>query len=307
MALLPILQRLAMKLSAFLTEHRADIERFTQAFVRLASEEVFPAIARAMGTVIDVAGLVAEKLKPIADWYIKDGDRLKAAAVGIGVVMTAAFTAWAVSAGAAAVTTIAAAAPVYALAGTIGVLSGAIFLLIKNWDEVNARVREFKIVVTAASVAAMVLLGPITVIAATAAIVAANWGTVAAVFNGFVTPAFNAAASVISWLVRQVERLIVVLGNLKFPKIPDLTPGFSLPKISVPGFQHGGFVPPGVVMPAILHGGSRGEIVQPVGQRGSGGALTVNLNLHSRFPPDRQLLRAEVISLIPEIERQLRR
>ena len=41
-------------------------------------------------------------------------------------------------------------------------------------------------------------------------------------------------------------------------------------------FAHGGFVPPGGVVPAILHGGARGETITPVGA-GSGG-LTINFN-----------------------------
>jgi len=74
------------------------------------------------------------------------------------------------------------------------------------------------------------------------------------------------------------------------------------------GFQHGGFVPPGVVMPAILHGGSRGEAVIPLDRvsRAGGGGGPVTIQVNSRFPPDRRLLRAEVMSLIPEIERALR-
>ena len=46
-------------------------------------------------------------------------------------------------------------------------------------------------------------------------------------------------------------------------------------------FQHGGIIPPGVVMPAILHGGSRGEAVIPldrVPRGGGGGGITVAFN-----------------------------
>jgi len=85
---------------------------------------------------------------------------------------------------------------------------------------------------------------------------------------------------------------------------PDLIGSIS----AAPGFQHGGFVPPGVVMPAILHGGSRGEAVIPLDRvsRAGGGGGPVTIQVNSRFPPDRRLLRAEVMSLIPEIERALR-
>jgi hypothetical protein len=52
---------------------------------------------------------------------------------------------------------------------------------------------------------------------------------------------------------------------------------------------------------AMLHGGSGGGGVQ----RGGGG--DIHLTINSRFPPDRRLLRSEALSLLPEIERLLRR
>jgi len=74
------------------------------------------------------------------------------------------------------------------------------------------------------------------------------------------------------------------------------------------GLQHGGIVPPGVVMPAILHGGARGEAIIPLDRvsRGGGGG-DIHLTINSRFPPDRRLLRSEAMALLPELERLLRR
>jgi len=39
--------------------------------------------------------------------------------------------------------------------------------------------------------------------------------------------------------------------------------------MEVKSFSQGGFIPPGVVTPAILHGGSQGEIVAPVEKLGA--------------------------------------
>jgi len=54
---------------------------------------------------------------------------------------------------------------------------------------------------------------------------------------------------------------------------------------NVKGFNTGGFVPPGVVQPAILHGGRFGEDIVPRTSAGSGGTATVNqhytVNIHA--------------------------
>ena len=66
-----------------------------------------------------------------------------------------------------------------------------------------------------------------------------------------------------------------ILGRLGFPSGVSIgTP--DLPLVSIPRLQAGAFVPPGVVTPAILHGGRFGEEVRPLGSSPSR-AITVNI------------------------------
>ena len=52
------------------------------------------------------------------------------------------------------------------------------------------------------------------------------------------------------------------------------------------GFQHGGFVPPGATVPAILHGGARGEYVVPATQMTGGGSISINFHAPVYGMPD---------------------
>src|SRR3990172_12310499 len=212
MALLPILQSLAEKLSGFLTEHQEDIKAFIDSIVAWTKSDGFPAVVLALQAVRDAAGEVFEKLQPVLKWFTEDGDRLKAAAVALGVVVVGMFTAWAVSAGVAAAASIAAAAPIYALVAALGILAGSIAFVVLKWDEINAALRRFKEAITAASVPAMFILGPISLLASTAIIVAAN---------------FNRVADAVDWVTDRVEDLTGALKKLKFPSLPGWIGGLG--------------------------------------------------------------------------------
>jgi len=212
MALLPILQSLAEKLAGFLTAHQEDIKAFIDSIVAWTKSDGFPAVVLALQAVRDAAGEVFEKLQPVLKWFTEDGDRLKAAAVALGVVVVGMFTAWAVSAGVAAAASIAAAAPIYALVAALGILAGSIAFVVLKWDEINAALRRFKEAITGASVAAMFILGPISLLAGTAIIVAAN---------------FYRVAGAVDWVTDRVEDLTDALKNLKFPSLPGWIGGLG--------------------------------------------------------------------------------
>lgn len=90
--------------------------------------------------VVPVFEKVLDVLRPLGDWFVHNKQAIKAAAAAIGAVLVVMFTAWAISAGAAAVATIAAAAPVLALLLAVALLAAGVFLLIQNFDAVKATI-----------------------------------------------------------------------------------------------------------------------------------------------------------------------
>ena len=73
-------------------------------------------------------------------------------------------------------------------------------------------------------------------------------------------------------------------------------------------FAQGGFVPPGVVTPAILHGGQFGEIVAPLDRAlPSGGdrRIIVQMPINSTFAPDRAALKRAIREVLPEMRHEL--
>jgi hypothetical protein len=103
----------------------------------------------------DVQDTIGQKLLPVQEKWkkaqlevitimLEHQEVVVAAAAVIGGVLVLAFTAWAISATAAAVATIAATAPVLAILAAIGLLAAGIVLLIKHWDDVTAAVGRFK-------------------------------------------------------------------------------------------------------------------------------------------------------------------
>ncbi|MGE5501675.1 MAG: phage tail protein [Ignavibacteriales bacterium] len=115
------------------------------------AEQVVPAIEAAatwissnLGPAVEqVGGFVRDHLLPplqsLGEWFAGNESALQAVGVAIGTVLVAAFLAWAVSAGAAAVATIAAAAPVIAIGVAIAALGAGIFLLVKHWNDLEQK------------------------------------------------------------------------------------------------------------------------------------------------------------------------
>jgi gas vesicle protein len=65
----------------------------------------------------------------------------------------------------------------------------------------------------------------------------------------------------------------------KKPPAPPIDTRRHIPKGSLPlSFATGGFVPPGAVVPAMLHGGLHGEDVVPRGTAGGGSSITINIS-----------------------------
>lgn len=71
---------------------------------------------------------------------------------------------------------------------------------------------------------------------------------------------------------------VKVLGKTIVPGFMIGTP--DIPRVSIPRLQAGAFIPPGVVTPAILHGGARGEIVAPLDKALGGRGLVVENHFH---------------------------
>ena len=103
----------------------------------------------------DVQDTIGQKLLPVQEKWkqaqlevmtvmLEHQEVVVAAAAVIGGVLVLAFTAWAISATAAAVATIAATAPVLAILAAVGLLAAGIVLLIQHWDDVTAAAGRFK-------------------------------------------------------------------------------------------------------------------------------------------------------------------
>jgi hypothetical protein len=138
------------------------------------AEQVVPAIEAAatwisanLGPAVEqVGGFVRDHLLPplqtLGEWFVGNEDALQATGAAIGTVLVAAFAAWAVSAGAAAVATIAAAAPVIAIGLAVAALGAGIFLLVKNWDDLEKKYPALKTATDAVKAAFEAFAGWIT-------------------------------------------------------------------------------------------------------------------------------------------------
>ena len=78
----------------------------------------------------------------------------------------------------------------------------------------------------------------------------------------------------------------------------------NIPLVSIPRLAGGGFVLPGVVTPAILHGGRFGEEVRPLGPGGKSGGNTIIVEIHDRAAATRRQARQIAFDVAEEIERQ---
>lgn len=120
---------------------RDAIGRFVESF-----KKVWPQIKAVAGDVLGrlldatkaLVGFLVGKLVPglvkIGQWVIKHKPVLIGLATAIGVGLVAAFTSWAISAGAAAIATVAAIAPVLLIGAAIAALVAGIIWAYQNWD-----------------------------------------------------------------------------------------------------------------------------------------------------------------------------
>ncbi len=81
----------------------------------------------------------------------------------------------------------------------------------------------------------------------------------------------------------------------------------QLSRQAAQGFQHGGFIPPGVVTPAILHGGSKGEVVIPLDKvpTGVGGGSSLTIQINGVFAGDERTAMELANMIAPEIRRMM--
>jgi len=94
-------------------------------------------------TLESVAKEIGEKVVPVITTlfeYLKDNEHIiYGVSVAIGTVLVGAFTAWAVSATAAAVASVVALAPLYAIVAVLAVYATAFIYLYTHWDELTKR------------------------------------------------------------------------------------------------------------------------------------------------------------------------
>lgn len=117
--------------------------------IAVAIRELYDKGKELLDKLAEAFGQLKEKLQPVLEPLAKFLEKLasnqqviNAVAVGIGVVLVAAFGALAISAGAAAVSMIAATAPIIGIGLAIAGVSAAVYLLIKNWDDIKAKTIE---------------------------------------------------------------------------------------------------------------------------------------------------------------------
>lgn len=121
---------LASKMPAVIARVRAIMERLAP---------VFEKVAKVLATAFEkgatfIAGTLVPALVKLGTWVVNHKPILIGLATAVGVGLVAAFTSWAIAAGAAAIATIAAAAPVIAIGLAIAALVAGIVWCVQNFD-----------------------------------------------------------------------------------------------------------------------------------------------------------------------------
>lgn len=124
---------LAPAMASFIGE---DILPKAQAFASFFTSTLLPAFQSLASA---VGGTLGPALQQVFGVIAGNKEIIAGVAAAIGVGLVAAFTAWAIAAGAAAVATIAAAAPVIAIGVAIAALVTGVLLLINHWDQITAK------------------------------------------------------------------------------------------------------------------------------------------------------------------------
>lgn len=155
-AALPVIKSIGETLLSVLVPAIKDAAQWVQdklipAFQDFAQNDVLPKVQQfgevlrdqVLPAVRDLAEAVSSTLGPalikVIGFIADHKEILAGVAVVIAGVLVAAFTSWAISAGAAAVATIAATAPVIAIGAAIALLVAGIIYLVQHWDELSAR------------------------------------------------------------------------------------------------------------------------------------------------------------------------
>lgn len=218
-------------------------------------EKLAPAVAFATKAKLKLVEVISDKVVPlltkVAEWAEKNTTAVKVFAIAAGVVLVAAFIAWAVAAASAAIATLAATWPILAIIAAIVLLVAGIYWLWKNWDKVWGWIKK----------------------------AASNTWDFIKKIPGWIGTAFKAVAGAISAPFRAAFNFISdawnhTIGKLSWT-VPGWIPGIGGNTISVPHlpkFHSGGVVPgtPGQEMLAVLQAGER---VTPANR--SGGGVTV--------------------------------
>lgn len=124
-------------LPALMALWQNDVLPKLEAFGAVMRDVVIPAVIALASTLAEVLG---PALIAVFTFIGEHKEILAAVAIAIGVVLVAAFVAWAVSAAAAAIATIAAMAPLLILIATLSLLVLGIILLVKHWDDITAKI-----------------------------------------------------------------------------------------------------------------------------------------------------------------------
>jgi len=221
MALIPVLQKAATALQTFLVDHQADIERFVKT------------LGDGLGRIGDVIGPIIARFRDF--WNMLDQkDKivvLSALAGVIGGVLLASMIAFAAASAVAFATN-----PVTQFALAIGLITVAVTLMVRHWDEIWAAMRAAPANLANwlkgnwPRVLLAILLGPLSIIVM-------NWKRIWNAAPAPVRAAMNAVAGIvakaINWIIARLNEVIGALnafvrgvnniaGKLKLPKLPEI-------------------------------------------------------------------------------------
>jgi TP901 family phage tail tape measure protein len=210
---IPMLMRFA---GAF----REHITPAISAAVAFFSGQVVPLLTAAFAALQGPVEAMVGKFEQLVAFFRENESAWQAAAVAIGGVLVAAFMAWAVAAGIAAVNTLIAMAPLIAIGAVIAGLAAGIFLLVKHWDDITAKFPALGVAVDGVKSALQSSMDWITgtlvpsIETAFGAIrtavetvidfVSEHWGTIQAVIE----PVFEAVRLIAENTFKQIETII---------------------------------------------------------------------------------------------------
>lgn len=139
------------QLNDFLSDMPEPLKGITLAIGELVvwiKDDLIPALKKVVEVIVELAQKALPPLLTALQntiGFLADHQEILAGvAIAIGVGLVGAFTAWAISAGAAAIATIVALAPIIAIGVAIAAVAAGIIWLVKNWDDLTARYPALK-------------------------------------------------------------------------------------------------------------------------------------------------------------------